>query len=161
MAYTAEPVGLKRGPEFWHCTPYAVKFMRKVGVTDYCWIWHGAIIKNSGYGQVRLPGGRCTTAHRAALEVLDHHDPVPREMDVDHLCRNKLCVRPSHLEVVSPTENRKRQGSAVTHCPRGHEYNKENTRINKTKTGFCRKCKACELISNRTQREKRKWQSEK
>ena len=75
-----------------------------------CWEWQGARRK-SGYGSfaVKREDGRWTytTAHRAAYQ--DQVGPIPTGWEVDHLCRNRGCVRPDHLEAVSVQENRRRR----------------------------------------------------
>ena len=66
------------------------------------------------------------------------------DLELDHLCRNKLCVNIKHLEVVTNKENVIRSECGIhnklkTHCPYGHEYNDENTYIN-NKNRVCKKC---------------------
>ena len=80
-----------------------------------CWIWTGASgfhpnYRQHRYGQiVRWENGRrtMTSAHRFAYICV--FGPIPDEMDVDHLCHNKLCVNPAHLEAVSHRENMRRR----------------------------------------------------
>lgn len=55
--------------------------------------------------------------------------PIPEGMQLDHLCRVRHCVNPAHLEVVTQQENMRRVAVLTTHCPRGHEYNEENTYV--------------------------------
>lgn len=75
-----------------------------------CWEWQGAKRAN-GYGSfaVKRADGRWTytTAHRAAY--LDQVGPIPEGWEVDHLCKNRGCVRPDHLEAVTIQENRRRR----------------------------------------------------
>ena len=90
-----------------------------------CWIWTGGRT-SSGYGSLsRL--GQNTTAHRAVYEFL--HGPIPDGLVIDHLCRNSLCCRPDHLEVVTNQENVRRGDAAwidgerqrsKSHCLQGH-----------------------------------------
>jgi hypothetical protein len=91
---------------------------------DGCWSWLGAM-KPNGYGifqKVRV--------HRIAYSLL--RGSVPDDMSIDHLCRNRRCVNPAHLEVVTMRENTLRgQGVTArearqTHCKRGHEFTPEN-----------------------------------
>lgn len=120
------------------------RFMSKVIQSRNCWEWTGA--KNwVGYGQFRF-NKKFGLAHRFSYELFK--EEIPDNLEIDHLCRNRLCVNPDHLEAVTHkiNMNRGNGGKACwkfqkskTHCPHGHEYTKENTRIYKNKR-FCRKC---------------------
>lgn len=118
-----------------------VRFLAKVERTDSgCWVWRGAIAR-PGYGRFFL-GTTVQWAHRCAYILLI--GPIPKGTEIDHLCRNLLCVNPEHLEAVSHRENVRRGNagknwSAKTHCPQGHTYTDENTyRWNNMR--FCRTC---------------------
>jgi hypothetical protein len=65
-----------------------------------CWVWQGAL--SSGYGSMRADG-RTRPAHRVFYER--HLGAIPKGLDLDHLCRNKACVNPAHLEPVTRREN--------------------------------------------------------
>lgn len=113
-----------------------------------CWLWTGAL-DHYGYG-LTTRNGKQIKAHRAVYEM--HRGPIPKALDIDHKCRLKCCVNPDHLEPVTRGENARRQNAAgdnamaamqraKTHCPMGHEYNPENTRmVNK---GVSRQCRIC------------------
>lgn len=80
------------------------RFMRKVRQSRNCWQWTGAV-QSSGYGCFSIAGKRCL-AHRCAYEMFV--GPIPETLHVDHLCRNRLCVRPQHLEPVTVRVNNQR-----------------------------------------------------
>ena len=114
-----------------------------------CWIWIGAN-DGKGYGKFcpdATRGGYSEKAHRSVYRVLI--GDIPDGMELDHLCRNRACVNPHHMEVVDHKTNslRGESFSAVlsrkTHCPRGHEYTPENTYVAPGRPRrACRKCRA-------------------
>lgn len=115
------------------------RFWRKVQGPDPlgCWTWAGSL-NRAGYGQFTLRGPRNVMAHRYAYEALI--GPIPDGLTIDHLCRNKACLNPWHLEPVPNGVNIRRGGNAVkTHCPRGHEYRAENTYLYRG-SRYCRTC---------------------
>lgn len=67
---------------------------------DGCWVWTDAA--RAGYGFL-LVNGKKQMAHRVSYEL--HVGPIPEGLQIDHLCRNKLCVNPTHLEPVTQREN--------------------------------------------------------
>lgn len=69
-----------------------------------CWRWRGSIQAN-GYGRFRA-NGKTTYAHRAAYALFV--GPIPDGLGLDHLCRNRWCVNPEHLEPVTQRENIRR-----------------------------------------------------
>lgn len=84
------------------------KVFARVDIKPGCWIWQGYIHKGDGYGRYRLPGMKWDkTAHRVVYELY-YDETIPSDMTIDHLCLNKLCVNPEHLQVVSRSENSKR-----------------------------------------------------
>jgi len=114
-----------------------------------CWLWGGAVGGN-GYSTSYLHG-QVMSAHRAMhLAVLG---PVPKGWQVDHVaargCTSPLCVNPEHLEAVTQAENLRRQGEAVTACPKGHAYDESNTGWQRSRTGRSRYCKECNRARQR------------
>lgn len=105
-----------------------------------CWEWHGAR-NDRGYGQLRVDG-RVQSTHRLSYEI--HVGPIPDGLQLDHLCRNRCCCNPQHLEPVTPAVNTRRGEPAQrTHCPRGHAYDEANTyRDARTGRRACRRCHA-------------------
>ncbi len=100
-------------------TQAAFKFALLGG--DGCWEWTAA--KLDGYGVTKALG-KSYKVHRLAYELLV--GPIPPGLTIDHLCRNRACLRPSHLEVVTHRVNILRgltkaaANVAKTHCPKGH-----------------------------------------
>lgn len=94
------------------------RFFSHVQKTETCWLWTGALV--TGYGSF---GGRSKPgpAHRWSYEHFV--GPIPEGLWVDHLCRVRNCVRPDHLEPVTPSENQRRRHAArpdPTHCRYKH-----------------------------------------
>ena len=110
-----------------------------------------------GYGTVRYQG-KVSKAHRVWWMV--HGREIPDGLTIDHLCRNRACVRLDHLEVVSLGENIRRGDSPParhrkqTHCVNGHAFDLLNTEFRPNGAG--RKCRACALINAHRQRERNK-----
>jgi len=118
-----------------------------------CWEWTRSI-NVDGYGDIRAGGGQHRRyAHRFAYELLV--GPIPDGLELDHLCRNRCCCNPAHLEPVTHAENMRRGSyGSRTHCIRGHEFTPENTYV-QPKTGH-RYCKACIALRQRQYRAQRK-----
>ena len=106
-----------------------------------CWNWTGFRMA-TGYGTFRY-GRDVKKAHRAAYELVV--EAIPGGLEIDHLCRNRSCVNPDHLEVVTHRENTVRGNSQAglnarkTHCPKGHPYDDANTKWFDGKR-YCREC---------------------
>jgi HNH endonuclease len=115
-----------------------------------CVEWDGYL--SEGYGRRWLPKqrGKYQYAHRAAWEEV--HGPIPPDLELDHLCRNRACVNVEHLELVMHRENLLRghgasgKNARKTNCPQGHLYDEENTVI---RPDGSRKCRLCRRAQNR------------
>jgi len=108
-----------------------------------CWQYIGKLDKN-GYGRVRDNYTR-KLIHRAMYEHLIGR--IPDKMVIDHLCRNRGCVNPSHMEVVTQRENILRgygvtaRNSRKLNCKRGHGLNGENLYMTTKGSRQCIKCR--------------------
>lgn len=128
------------------------RFLNKINKTDGCWLWTGAVSTN-GYGAFAYGGTKTAYAHRIALAgsgvVLED------AMVIDHLCRNRLCVNPDHLEQVPQRQNVNRglQGAMKTHCPQGHPWIEENQYV---RPNGRKMCLPCRNERNRISNDKRK-----
>jgi len=107
------------------------RFMAKVRVSSDCWEWL-AYKDPSGYGAMKVGGVR-VNAHRVSHELFKGE--IPDGMWIDHLCRNRGCVNPDHLEAVEPRVNTLRgvgplmsilRAEARTQCDKGHELTSDN-----------------------------------
>lgn|SRR3990167_4753588 len=97
-----------------------------------CWLWLGPV-GNAGYAVINLKGRRMN-AQRGSY--IAHFGPVSAGLDVDHLCRNTLCVNPEHLEAVTHRENCRRRSAHITTCRAGHPYDYIDIRGHRR----CRQC---------------------
>lgn len=134
--------------------PLVDRLMSKVQFTAYgCWEWNG-YVDPKGYGRMGVYR-RVEQAHRMAYVLFV--GPIPEGLEIDHLCRNRRCVLPEHLEAVTRKENMRRglqshtagrncgvtipvpHNALKTHCPRGHSYAEHAWRD----TYGWRRCLAC------------------
>src|SRR3990170_1687130 len=154
MVLTNEATATGNRPVAWHrkaslpmrvqfTTTLPLRFWRKVyALENGCWEWMGAR-STAGYGRIlvgsRRDGSRkLIQAHRWAYEGLV--GSIPAGLQSDHLCRNRACVNPAHIEPVSCRENLHRGigHGAESHCPQGHPYSGVNLYINSKGGRICR-----------------------
>lgn len=124
-------------------SPVMVRLLSKTDRSGDCWIWTGAT-NGVGYGRMSMPPKSYAYAHRVWFEQL--RGPIPAGLQLDHLCRNRLCCNPDHLEPVTNAENTRRgKISALrpkpTHCKHQHEYARDGY-IDIRGKQRCRKCQA-------------------
>jgi hypothetical protein len=128
------------------------RFHANIEYSDGCWIWKGYVM-NAGYGAFATKNG-AMLVHRWSYQHF--RDKIPHKMTVDHLCKQKLCANPAHMELVTRAENIKRAGlagialseSKKTHCPKGHKYSEhgviyKNGYSEYGTQKFARRCSIC------------------
>jgi hypothetical protein len=120
--------------------------LSKIKIADSgCWEWIGSSLKKvtGNYGQIRVGKrgeSKLVRAHRYSYEIFV--GKIPEGLSLDHLCKNTLCVNPSHLEPVTHAENMRRGRNATkTHCKNGHERVSANLYINPRGAKECAICR--------------------
>jgi len=128
-------------------------FWNKVLFTTDCWEWQASLDKD-GYGYYSTKIGK--RAHR--FSYLIHKGKLDPNLQIDHLCKNKSCVNPDHLEQVTCRENLKRAETQIstinskkTNCKRGHLFSGYNLIVKKTGK---RTCRTCNNMTNNIRRRK-------
>ena len=126
------------------------RFWKKVMPRESgCWEWTGATSSSTSgtrYG-IMTVNQKQYGAHR--ISWILRRGRITDGMDLDHLCRNTICVNPDHLEEVTHAENTRRGNAGMwfkelqnskTHCPKGHPYDEDNTRYKPQGWRVCKEC---------------------
>lgn len=112
----------------------------------FCWAWTGAF-NSRGYGCFAI-NGKSQLSHRVAYSLLV--GAIEPGLEVDHLCRNKRCCNPAHLEAVTRLVNQRRTESASkTHCVHGHPLAGDNLKLVQKRDGLRRVCRVCIIDTSR------------
>lgn len=133
---------MKRPPWQSAITPSS-RFWLKVWPRGDCWEWRGHRNKD-GYGVFNWTRSEPLQAHRVAFQLV--RGLLPAAQPLDHLCRHRWCVRPSHLELVTVRINTLRGetlpafNARKTHCRRGHPFDALNTLHRRDGSRQCRAC---------------------
>ncbi len=124
-----------------------------------CWVWRGSKDR-AGYGRISHARENALV-HRLAYELLV--GPIPDGLTLDHLCRNRACYNPEHLEPVTNKENVLRgvspsaQHAKKTHCPRGHPYAGDNLYVARRGNRGCRTCQRARYLELYSKKESNPW----
>lgn len=122
------------------------RFQKRISVDEKTGCWNWDKLTRHGYGESSIDG-YATLAHRAVWIFL--RGDIPGNLDLDHLCRNRSCVNPDHLEPVTRQENLRR-GFEARGCVNGHPYDPEQfSEVRRSNGVIERRCKKCHRERNR------------
>ena len=127
---------------------------------DSCWEWLGAVQPKNGYGIFSV-NGRSIYAHRYCFRRL--RGKIGGGLTLDHLCRNRRCCNPDHLEPVTMAENIYRgespwaKNKRKTHCKRGHRFGEDNILWVGANGKRRRSCRECGRINSRESWRRKHW----
>lgn len=139
------------------------RFWSKVDRTqDCCWLWQGHVTA-AGYGKYSWRNaGRVITRHAHRVAYVLAVGPIPDGLTVDHLCFVTACCNPTHLRLLTNSENAQNQRSTYrTHCDRGHEFTEGNTKFapcSRDAAGEWYRARICRTCANETSRRSRRRQ---
>jgi len=127
----------------------SVQFIEKWSIPEPnsgCWLWVGSIGSKQPYGSFRKRGKRYY-AHR--VSYVAYKGQIAHGLEINHICKNKSCVNPDHLEAVTHTENM-RWSLVKKVCVRGHDLDSENLyTVTRSNGKVFHRCKKCHYICNR------------
>lgn len=133
---------------------------------EKCWPWGGSTDGN-GYGQVMV-NGKPYRAHRLMYELVHKGEELPPKssgLTIDHICRNRSCINPNHLEIVTNRENVLRGNGLTainhrkTHCTKGHPLSGANLYLYQKGNTIERSCRECRRVCRRAWKAKQKEKS--
>lgn len=156
IKYSCSPIKEKRSISMPNSNIKERLLSKMTIIESSCWQWFGASDKTL-YGRIKVSGKVCL-AHRVAYELFKGQ--IPKGLEIDHLCRNRKCINPNHLEAVTRQVNTirgigpiltKERCSKQTHCAQGHPLYGDNLELNLQGKYTLRRCRACKLAN------KNKW----
>lgn len=129
-----------------------VRFISSIEFSKKCWVFKKGKKNKSGYCDFHFKG-KSYSAHRVSYEFFTK-DKIPLDYAIDHLCKNPPCVNPSHLEVVTHSENTRR-GNGISSifkrrdsCIRGHKYTAETVRWRRSRVDNSKTWRICKVCTN-------------